>query len=426
MGFFSTERFEWRIGLRYTRAGKRSMRNGFISFSSMSSMLGIGLGVAALIIVMSVMNGFQKEVRDRMLSVLAHIEVFDGRASEGAPDPAALQPWAEQIGKHPQVRGIAPFVEAQAMLMNGETLRGVLVRGIVPQQEAKVSEIHKQMRQGGLDLLKDGSFHVVLGRELARILRVEVGDKITIIAPQGQVTPAGVSPRLKQFTVMGLFDSGHYEFDSTFAYIALGDAQKLFRDASPLGLRVKIADMQQAPEVSKELAQSLPAASYVRDWTSQNRSWFAAVKTEKRMMFIILSIIVAVAAFNLVSTLVMTVTDKQADIAILRTLGASPASIMQIFIIQGSLIGLLGAAGGVIFGVLVALNVGSIVSFIEGLAGVQFLPKDIYLISSMPSDLHWEDVIYTAAIAIALSFAATIYPSLRAARVRPAEALRYE
>ncbi len=413
--------YEWLIGLRYTRAGRRAGRNGFISFISMASMLGIGLGVAALIVVMSVMNGFQKEVRDRMLSVLSHIEVFD--MSETPQDWRQL---AAQVGKHPDVRGMAPFVEAQAMLMSGDTLRGVLVRGVLPLQEPQVSDVARHVRMGSFDSLRNGEFNIILGGELARALRVEIGDKVTVIAPQGQVTPAGVTPRLKQFTVVGIFHAGHYEFDSSLAYIEIGDAQKLFRQNAPAGLRVKLGDMQRAPQVAKELSQSLPSNLYIRDWSSQNKTWFAAVKTEKTMMFIILTIIILVAAFNLVSTLVMTVTEKQADIAILRTLGATPGAIMKIFIIQGALVGLLGTISGVGLGVLIGLNVGAIVSFIEHLLGVQFLPQDIYLITTMPSDLRWADVGSVAAIAVLMSFLATLYPSWRAARVNPAEALRYE
>jgi lipoprotein-releasing system permease protein len=261
---------------------------------------------------------------------------------------------------------------------------------------------------------------------LARALHAEIGDKVTMLAPQGQVTPAGVLPRLKQFTVVGIFEAGHYEYDSTLAFIHLEDAQKMFRLSAPSGLRLKITDMQRAPQVAQDLSKLLSGDMIVSDWSKQNRNWFAAVQTEKRMMFIILTLIIAVAAFNLVSTLVMTVTDKQADIAILRTLGASPRSVMKIFMIQGALVGLLGTAIGVALGVLVALNVDVIVPVIERLLGVQFLPKDIYLISSLPSDLRWPDVYTIGGVAVVLAFLATLYPSWRAARVRPAEALRYE
>jgi len=413
--------FEWLVGLRYTRAGRRSGRNSFISFISLISMAGIALGVAALIVVLSVMNGFQKEVRDRMLSVLAHIEVFD--VSGAMPD---WQKTAEEAFRNPEVKGAAPYVAAQAMMTHGETVRGVIVRGVLPAEEPKVSDVAAQVTQGSFDALTPGSFNIVLGAELARALQVGVGDKVTLIAPQGQVTPAGVLPRLKQFTVAGIFEAGHYEFDSTLAFMQIEDAEKMFRLAAPSGLRLRIADMLQAPQVALELSRTLDGNLLIRDWSQQNRNWFAAVKTEKRMMFIILTLIIAVAAFNLVSTLVMTVTDKQADIAILRTLGASPGSIMKIFMIQGALVGLIGTALGVAFGVLVASNIDVIVPFIEHLFGIQFLPRDIYLISALPSDLRWPDVSTIGVVAVILAFLATLYPSWSAARVKPAEALRYE
>ena len=413
--------FEWQVGLRYTRAGRRSGRNSFISFISLISMAGIALGVAALIVVLSVMNGFQKDVRDRMLSVLSHIEVFG--ASGGMPD---WQLVAKEAFQDKEVIGAAPYVDAQAMMTRDETVRGVMVRGILPQEEPKVSDVAGQVRQGKLANLVPGEFNIILGGELARALHAQMGDKVTMIAAQGQVTPAGVLPRLKQFTVAGIFEAGHFEYDSSLAFIHIDDAQKMFSLPSPYGLRLKIADMQRAPQVASDLSGILSSEVYIRDWSKQNRNWFAAVQTEKRMMFIILTLIIAVAAFNLVSTLVMSVTDKQADIAILRTLGASPGSIMKIFMIQGALVGLLGTAIGVTLGVVVAINVDVIVPFIEQLLGVQFLPRDIYLISALPSDLRWPDVGTIGMVAVVLAFLATLYPSWRAARVKPAEALRYE
>ncbi|MNR92453.1 Lipoprotein-releasing system transmembrane protein LolE [compost metagenome] len=413
--------FEWLVGIRYTRAGRRSGRNSFISFISLISMAGIGLGVAALIIVLSVMNGFQKEVRDRMLSVLAHIEIFEPQG--------ALPNWQETAREaftNKAVRGAAPYVDAQAMMTRDDTLRGVAVRGVLPSEEPKVSDVASQVRQGSLDNLRPGEFGIVLGNELARGMGAQLGDKVTMIAPQGQVTPAGVIPRLKQFTVVGIFDSGHFEYDSTLAFIHIQDAMTMFKLPAPSGLRLKIGDMQRAPQVAMELTQVINGNVLIRDWSKQNRNWFAAVQTEKRMMFIILTLIIAVAAFNLVSTLVMTVTDKQADIAILRTLGASPRSIMKIFMIQGALVGLIGTALGVAGGVLIASNIDVIVPFIERLLQVQFLPKDIYLISELPSDLRWNDVWTIGSVAVVLSFVATLYPSWWAARVKPAEALRYE
>lgn len=413
--------FEWLVGVRYTRAGKRSGRNSFISFISLISMAGIALGVAALIVVLSVMNGFQKEVRDRMLSVLSHVEVFDAGG--------ALQNWqltAREARLDKEVLGTAPYVAAQAMMTREDVVRGVIVRGVLPEQEPNVSDVVSQVRQGSFYDLRAGEFNIVLGGELARGLQVGVGQKVTMIAPQGQVTPAGVIPRLKQFTVVGIFEAGHYEYDSTLAFIHLKDAETMFKLNAPSGLRIKIADMQRAPEVALDLSRILTGDVLVRDWSKQNRNWFAAVQTEKRMMFIILALIIAVAAFNLVSTLVMTVTDKQADIAILRTLGASPGSIMKIFMIQGALVGLFGTAIGVTLGVAVALNVDVLVPAIEHLLGVHFLPRDIYLISALPSDLRWPDVWTIGAVAVVLAFLATLYPSWWAARVKPAEALRYE
>ncbi len=383
-------------------------------------MLGIALGVMALIVVLSVMNGFVSQVRDRMLSVVSHVEVF---ALNGPIDWKQVEQGAR---RNPEVIGAAPYVNAQALLTRGDAVRGVLVRGVEPAAEPAVSDIASQVRGEPLAALKDGEFGIVLGGELARALGVSLGEKITLIAPQGQVTPAGVVPRLKQFTLTGTFDSGHYEYDSALALIHIGDAQRLFRVDGPTGVRLRIADMQRAPEVAAELAKTLPPNLLVRDWTRQNRSWFAAVQVEKRMMFIILALIVAVAAFNLVSTLVMTVTEKQADIAILRTLGATPRSVMAVFIVQGALIGVLGTLLGVAGGLFIANNLDSIFPTIERLAGFPLIPQDIYFISSLPSDPRASDIVPIALISIVLSLVATLYPSWRASRVRPAEALRYD
>jgi lipoprotein-releasing system permease protein len=413
--------FEWLVGLRYTRAGKRSGRNSFISFISLISVSGIALGVAALIIVLSVMNGFQKEVTDRMLSVLAHVEVFDARGT--------MPNWQDQqraAFRNPAVRGAAPFVETQGMLVNGDAMRPSAIRGVLPEEEPKVSDVARQVRQGSFDQLRPGAFNIVLGYALARALGVGIGDKVTMLLAQAQTTPAGMLPRTRSFTVVGIFEAGHFEFDSSMSFIHLQDAERMERLDAPSGLRLRLADMHQAPQVAAQLKQSMPGELVVRDWSRLNANWFGAVQTEKRMMFIILTLIIAVAAFNLVSTLVMTVTDKQPDIAILRTLGASPASIMKIFMVQGSLVGVLGTALGVAGGVVVALNIDVIVPFIEQLLGVQFLPKDIYLISAMPSDLRWPDVFKIGGVSVLLAFAATLYPSWSASRVKPAEALRYE
>ena len=413
--------YELALGWRYTRAGRASRRNGFISFISGVSMLGIALGVAALIIVLSVMNGFQKEVRERMLSVVSHIEVLAPGGAALVDLPAALQ----QLRSHPQVVGAAPFVAAQALLARGEDMKGALVRGIDPAHEGEVTELATANAQAIAQLLP-GEFRVVLGVELARALGVGAGDVVTLIAPSGQVTPAGVVPRLKQMTVAGTFDSGHYEYDSALVLLHHQDAERIFRLEGPTGILLKLKDLHQARAVAHQLAASLSGDLLIRDWTQQNKTWFAAVELEKRMMFIILTLIVAVAAFNLVSTLVMTVTDKRADIAILRTLGASPRSIMGIFVVQGAMVGVIGTLSGLLLGLLIAVNIDVIVPALESLLQANFLPKDIYLISKMPSDPQSSDIMPIAIISLVLSFLATLYPSWRASRVNPAEALRYE
>jgi len=414
--------FELTIGWRYTRAGRATRRNGFISFISGVSMLGISLGVAALIIVLSVMNGFQKEVRDRMLGVVSHIEVY---AADGQALPNVVTTMA-QAKENPQVIGAAPFIAAQALIARGEEMKGAMVRGIDPALEPQVSDFATGAQQEALARLVPGEFGVVLGGELARSMGVRVGDKVTLVAPNGQVTPAGVVPRLKQMTVVGTFDSGHYEYDSALALLHWEDAARIFRLEGPSGVRLKLKDLHQAREVADQLARSLSGDLVLRDWTRQNRSWFAAVQVEKRMMFIILTLIVAVAAFNLVSTLVMTVTDKRADIAILRTLGASPGSIMGIFVVQGAMVGVIGTLAGLLLGLGVAFNIDVIVPALEQALGASFLPKDIYLISRMPSEPQQGDIVPIAVISLVMAFVATLYPSWRASRVNPAEALRYE
>ena len=413
--------YELALGWRYTRAGRATRRNGFISFISGVSMLGIALGVAALIIVLSVMNGFQKEVRDRMLSVVAHIEIFTPNG-DALPDPART---IAEARRNPAVIGAAPFISVQALLARGDQMKGALVRGIDPAQEPQVTEMVPGLQQG-LEQLAPGQFGVILGSELARSLGVQRGDRVTLIAPSGEVTPAGVVPRLKQMSVVGTFDSGHYEYDSTLVLLHQQDAQRLFRLEGPTGVRLKLRDLHQAREVAAELAGTLSGDLLISDWTRQNKTWFSAVQVEKRMMFIILTLIVAVAAFNLVSTLVMTVTDKRADIAILRTLGASPPSIMGIFVVQGALVGVIGTLSGLLLGLLVACNIVVIVPALEHALHVTFLPKDIYLISRMPSDPQSADIVPITVISLVLSFLATLYPSWRASRVNPAEALRYE
>src|SRR6478735_6011158 len=414
--------YELQIGWRYTRAGRAGRRNAFISFISSVSMLGIGLGVAALIIVLSIMNGFQKEVRNRMLSLVAHVEVVD---AEGA----ALPDWratAAAARRNPAVVGAAPFVVSQALIAHGDVRRGVIVRGIVPSEEATVTDLAARLKDTTLTRLVPGAWGVVLGIDLARTLGVREGDKVTIVLPGGQVTPAGVVPRLKSLTVVGTFDAGHYEYDSGLALVALDDAAKLFRVDGPTGIQLRLKDLDRAPLVGAELAASLGPNLSVRDWTRTNRNWFSAVQVEKRLMSIILTLIIMVAAFNLVSTLVMTVTDKRADIAILRTLGATPRSVMGIFMVQGAAAGVIGTLAGVLLGLVVAFNIDVIVPAIERLLHVSFLPSSVYLISRMPSDPQQGDIVPVAIISLVLAFLATLYPSWRASRLQPAEALRYE
>lgn len=411
--------YELFVGLRYTRAKRR---NHFISFISITSMLGIALGVAALIVVLSVMNGFQKELRARILGVASHVQIT--AISGGLRDWTRV---AEQTASNPEVLAAAPYVMAQALISNNQVVQGSIVRGILPADEDKVADIGAHMKTGRLGALKPGRFGIVLGSELALSLGARLGDKIVVIAPQGQVTPAGIMPRLKQFDVVGIFEVGMYEYDAGLALIQIEDAQKLYRmDDKVSGVRLKLKDLFAAPRVARELTDVLDADVYVADWTRSHANFFRAVQIEKRVMFIILLLIVAVAAFNIVSTLVMAVTDKRADIAILRTLGAAPGEIMKIFIIQGALIGVIGTLIGVAGGTLIALNVDVVVPAIERMIGVQFLAKDVYYISDLPSDLHLQDVVVIAATSFVLSLVATLYPSLRAARINPAEALRYE
>ena len=429
--------YELLIGLRYTRAGRYAKtaavqrltgsahrplsRNRFISFISGLATVGIALGVAALIVVLSVMNGFQKEVRDRMLGVLSHIEVIQpGR------DLASVSLVLPELLKHNEVVAAAPFVAAQAMISKDGQMKGVMVRGIDPNLEPTVSPSLAKLINGQLASLSARQFNVVLGRALAGQLGVSVGDTVVMISADGVVSPAGITPRLRQFTVSGLFSSGHFEYDSTLALVHGADAELFFRDQGISGIRLMLKDMQRAPDVAISLSARLPREFVVRDWAQENRNWFAAVQVEKRMMFIILTLIIAVAAFNLVSMLVMTVTDKQADIAILRTMGASAGLVQRIFLVQGLAIGLLGSLSGVVFGLLIALNIDVIVPFIEALFRVQFLPRDIYFISQLPSDVRFDDVLTVGVMAFVLSILATIYPSRRAAQVKPAEALRYE
>ncbi len=407
------------IGLRYTRAKRR---NHFISFISVSSMLGIMLGVMALITVLSVMNGFHKEIRERILGMASHatISAVDG----------GLQDWQLAMDlsrEHPRVIGQAPFVEVQSMLVNTSQVSGALVRGVLPEQEPKVSDVGEHMQKGSLAMLEEGSFHIILGRELAAVLGVWVGDHVTVVTPTVSITPAGTMPRLKRFLVTGIFEVGMGDYDRGVALVHMRDAAKLLRLGDAVtGVRLKLDDLYLAPEVSRELASKLPGLFNVSDWTQQHRNFFSALRTEKRMMGLILFLIVAVAAFNIVSTLVMVVTDKQSDIAILRTLGATPRTIMGIFIVQGVTIGLFGTLLGIAGGIALALNLEAIVKAIESIWKIDFLDPNIYYISDLPSDMHWSDVSMVGISAFTITLLATIYPAWRAARVKPAEALRYE
>lgn len=415
--------FEWFVGLRYTRAKRK---NHFISFISTTSMIGIALGVAALIVVLSVMNGFQEELRARILGVAAHLQITQSNHR--------LSDWQELQNKvihAPHVQAAAPFVMAQAMLSGTDAVQGTIVRGVLPEYEKKVSELSSAMKIGQLQQLKAGEFGIILGADLAQNLGVVVGDKITVMAPQGQVTPAGMVPRIKQFTLVGLFQIGMYEYDAGLALIHIEDAAKLFQMGDQVsGLRLKLDDLFLAPQVTHQLAETTladyPETYYLTDWTQEHANFFRAVQMEKRVMFIILTLIVAVAAFNIVSTLVMAVADKRADIAILRTFGASPQSIMRIFVIQGAMIGFIGTVLGGVFGVLIALNIGTIVPFIEHLFHVEFLAKDVYYISELPSHLLWSDVLTIMLLSLGLSLLATLYPSWKASKMQAAEALRYD
>jgi lipoprotein-releasing system permease protein len=410
---------EFYIGLRYTRAKRR---NHFISFISTISMLGIMLGVMALIVVLSVMNGFHKEVRERILGMASHATI-SGVNNE-------LSDWREvmaQASRFPHVIGEAPYVEGQGMLISGQKVSGVLLRGIQPDQESAVSSVIEHINKGSIDRLVAGGFGIILGRELALILGVDVGDKVTLVTPQINVTPAGIMPRLKRFDVVGIFEVGMGDYDRGVAILHIDDAAKLMRLKDAVtGVRLKLDDLYLAPEVSRDLALKMGGYYHISDWTMQHRNFFAALQTEKRMMTIILSLIVAVAAFNIVSTMVMVVTDKQSDIAILRTLGASPGSVMGIFMVQGATLGVVGNLLGVLFGVLLAFNVETIVSYIERIFGVEFLDANIYYISQLPSDPQAGDVLFIGIGALVITLLATLYPAWRASRTQPAEALRYE
>ena len=409
--------FETMIGLRYVRARRR---NHFISFISMSSMIGVALGVMALITVISVMNGFEKELKDRILGMASHavIEELNG-----------LKDWQlviNNIKDHPEIVGAAPYFHAEGMLTKDKIVNGVIIRGILPDEETNVAIVAEKMIEGDLNDLISTEFNIILGAELVRKLNLEIGDKVTLVAPQVNFTPAGILPRLKRFTLIGIFEVGMHEFDAGLALIHMDDALRLFRKSNPTGIRLKTNNILKAPTISREIASQLSSNYWVIDWTQRHSNFFRALKTEKTVMFVILTLIVAVAAFNIISTLVMAVSDKQSDIAVLRTLGASPKSILKIFIIQGTIIGAIGILLGVIGGVWLASNIETLVPALENMLGYKFLSPDVYYISDLPSDMHWSDVILISVVSFVLCLFATIYPAFRAANTLPAEALRYE
>ena len=411
--------YELFVGLRYTRAKRR---NHFISFISLISILGIALGVTALITVMSVMNGFEKELRERILGAASHatVTLFEKPMVE-------WQTLADAAVSHPEVVGAAPYVEGQVMVVKSKQVTGIVVRGVLPDQESAVSDIGEKMVAGELTDLKPGSFEIILGSSLAQFLGAVVGDKITVITPEASVTPVGVLPRMKRFTVRGIFEIGMFEYDRNFAIMHADDASVLMKlNKGYTGVRLRLDDMFAARRVASDLAETVGEDYWVSDWTHQHANFFRAVRTEKTVMFVILSLIVAVAAFNIVSTLVMVVTDKQSAIAIMRTMGSSPLSIMMVFLIQGALIGLIGTALGVAGGIALALNVETLVPAIERMFQTQFLPKDVYYIDMLPSQLDYNDVTSVASLAVILTLLATLYPAWRAARTEPAEALAYE
>ncbi|MEO9654603.1 lipoprotein-releasing ABC transporter permease subunit [Marinomonas sp.] len=406
------------IGLRYARA-KRS--NHFISFISFSSIAGLALGVAVLITVLSVMNGFDRELRQRILGMVPHATLW------GTPTLENWRETAEQVSQLPGVIGVAPHTQAQVMFQSGSSVHGALLNGIDPRMEKKVSIIGDNMKSGSLEALNDGRFGIVLGAQLAKTLRVGLGDKVTAILPQANVSIAGIAPVLKRFTLVGTFEVGA-ELDSSLAYINYQDAAKLkrYQKDQVEALRISFDDLFVAPSKIWEIARAVPGQNRVSDWTRTHGNLFQAIKMEKTMIGLLLLLIVAVAAFNIVSTLVMVVTDKRNDIAILRTMGLTSGQVMWVFIVQGVFIGMLGTLIGVLLGVTLALNVSDIIAGIQSLLDVQFLNADVYFINYLPSELVWSDVRFIVICAFVMTVAATIYPAWRASKVEPAEALRYE
>ncbi|MBB3804968.1 MULTISPECIES: lipoprotein-releasing ABC transporter permease subunit [Xanthomonas] len=405
------------IGLRYLRAKRR---NGFISFISMASILGIALGVTVLITTLAVMSGFQKEIRDRLLQMAAHATV----SADGAP----MRDWEHAVEvamADPRIAGAAPYIETESLLQ-GPRKQPAIVRGVVPSEEAKVSVLAKKMQQGSVDSLTPGSYNIVIGKELALWLGVDVGDGIVVLLSDTQATPLGAMPRLKRFTVSGIFEAGYNEIDRGLAVVNMQDLARVLRMDGVTGVRLKLHDMDQAWPVARDLAVKLHGPYRVSDWTQENANLYHSLKMEKTVMGILLSLIVAMGAFNLVSSQVMLVTDKQADIAILRTLGLSPGGVMQVFMVQGSLIGFMGTIMGVIGGIVLTLNLERILGVIETIFSVKLLPEDVYYITGLPTDMQTQDVVVITVVALVMSFLATLYPAWRASRTQPAEALRYE
>ena len=406
------------IGLRYVMSRRR---NRFISFISLISVLSIALGVIVLTTVLSVINGFERVLTEHLIGMEAEATVI------GYDD--SLQDWkevADRARQHPEISGVAPYVESEGMVTLNEQVKGVLVRGILPELEPQVSFITEKMTVGELGALAPGEFGVILGADLMDILDANPGDRITLVSPSAMVTPAGIMPRLKRFTVVGVYDTDMYEFDSTIMFTHLDDAARFFRSGSPTGLRLKTSDVMRAPRISREAFRGVPGRYGVIDWTQRHVNYFLSIQMTKKMMFVILVLIIAVATFNIISTLMMAVTDKQADIAVLRTLGVSPQGIMKIFIIQGAALGGAGIILGMVGGVGLAGNIDTIVAGIEHYLQIKFLSPEVYFISELPSDLHWMDVFVTAAAAFLFAVLATLYPAWRAAQTQPAEALRYE
>ena len=407
------------IGLRYTRARRR---NHFVSFISGVSILGITIGVWALITVLSVMNGFERELRERILTVASHATV--------SARTGWLEDWpalSRSVSEHPEVLAAAPFIYGQGLLTRGDTVSGVLIRGVLPEKEREVSSILDHLTAGESGSLRQGGWNIVLGAQLARSLGVNLGDRVTLIAPKGKITPAGLLPRMRRFEVSAIFEMDMYEYDSGIALIHLGDAARLLEtEGGVTGVRLRLEEIYRAPLVSQQLRQRLGGNFRLTDWTREHANFFTALKIERRVMFVILLLIIAVAAFNIVSTLVMVVTDKRADVAILRTLGLGPLQVMAVFIVQGIVIGFGGTLVGGVLGVLTALNIETLVPWVENLFGIEFFPASVYVISDFPAQLKWPDVYLISGVSFLICLAATLYPAWRASRTQPAEALRYE